>query len=372
AIKADGSIGGRFTSPSWTTQNGSRPGFGAPWALPAYLLADGTTYPFMVNTVGDLQKVGTQTASGGWTLSAKYKQTADIDLSVITNLMWTPIGNGSQFFNGTYDGAGYTISSLNINNPTLNNQGLFGLLSGTVKNLALTGVDITGGDSTGGIAGESDGTIQNCYVTGSITGKLDTGGIAGYVNLGSVTNCYTTCNVVGSSSQAGGIAGYTRGTIQYCYSTGNITGYTYVGGIAGVVSSNSTSSQPGIVQYCVALNKNVTATGSTTVGRVAGNNSNGTLNNYARPTPQLTSKSTTGLMILTDINGPVYVFSPGNATGINGLDVAAANYNSAGRLKWGPDNGFPSTNWSSTANRLPWLKTDGGSVFRNQSPVVTQ
>ncbi|MCL2335965.1 MAG: hypothetical protein FWC60_00915, partial [Firmicutes bacterium] len=73
---------------------------------------DGTqAYPFKVTTAADLQKVGTETTSGGWTLSAYYKQTTNIDLSGIAN--WTPIGSGLSFI-GTYDGGGFTISNLKV------------------------------------------------------------------------------------------------------------------------------------------------------------------------------------------------------------------------------------------------------------------
>ena len=41
---------------------------------------------------------------------------------------WTPIGTAGTpaLFYGTFDGAGYTISGLHVDNPDLNYQGLFG------------------------------------------------------------------------------------------------------------------------------------------------------------------------------------------------------------------------------------------------------
>jgi hypothetical protein len=58
------------------------------------------------------------------------KLTADIDISSVGE--WTPIGNSSKMYSGTFEGDGYTISgmSINVNDKTNDNIGFFGVTSG--------------------------------------------------------------------------------------------------------------------------------------------------------------------------------------------------------------------------------------------------
>ena len=110
-------------------------------------------------------------------LDIHYKQTTNIDLSMIGN--WMPIGMPPAMFLGTYNGNGFTISNLKIIGRS-DVRGLFGrVILGVVRNLALTNVNIEGSITVGGVAGMNfGGTIENCYVTGSISGS-NAGGIAG-------------------------------------------------------------------------------------------------------------------------------------------------------------------------------------------------
>lgn len=86
---------------------------------------------------------------------------------------WTPIANG---FKGILDGLGHTITGLYINNSQ-DNQGLFGTLKGTVKNLSIEDSYIKANSYVGSIAGKNEGTIVNCYNTASIIGNTNvTGG----------------------------------------------------------------------------------------------------------------------------------------------------------------------------------------------------
>jgi len=120
--------------------------------------------PFKVYDIATLKKVGSN--SDGWTLSVHYEQIAHIDIGSIAN--WTPIGTNSNPFTGTYNGGGYSITNLTINS-TNQFTGLFSKIQtgGTVKNLALVAVNITGTKSDiGSVAGTNSGMIQNCYVTG--------------------------------------------------------------------------------------------------------------------------------------------------------------------------------------------------------------
>ena len=59
-------------------------------------------------------------------LSGDYIQVANIDLSGYGS--WTPIGEydpvGGNWFTGTYNGGGYTISNLNVGSAVAENIGL--------------------------------------------------------------------------------------------------------------------------------------------------------------------------------------------------------------------------------------------------------
>ena len=104
---------------------------------------------------------------------------------------WTPIGDSSNTFQGTFDGDGHTISGLYINNA-VQNQGLFGYVGrgGVVQNLVVAGrVTATGQNYVGGIVARlNGGTVQNCGFYGAVTaGTSYTGGVVG---SGSATNCW--------------------------------------------------------------------------------------------------------------------------------------------------------------------------------------
>ena len=105
---------------------------------------------------------------------------------------WTPIGNSSQQYRGTFDGDGHTISGLYINSSSDNYQGLFGYVDtgGTVKDLSVSGsVSVSGGEYVGGVVGYNSGTVENCYNTGNISGGI-IGGVVGWNDGANVTNCY--------------------------------------------------------------------------------------------------------------------------------------------------------------------------------------
>ena len=91
--------------------------------------------------------------------------TANIDL---TDQNWTPIGSYSNYgpndgYTGIFDGGGHTISGLQISS-TGNNIGLFGRVNGgTVENLNLANVSVSGYYYVGGVVGSNYATITGCY-----------------------------------------------------------------------------------------------------------------------------------------------------------------------------------------------------------------
>ncbi|MBU0561737.1 MAG: hypothetical protein KKG93_19470, partial [Bacteroidetes bacterium] len=90
--------------------------------------------------------------------AASYTQTADIVASSTSSWNsgagWTPIGNATTSFAGSYNGQGHIISGLFINRPSTGYIGLFGSTSSsTIQNLGVTGVNITGQFNVGGLVG---------------------------------------------------------------------------------------------------------------------------------------------------------------------------------------------------------------------------
>jgi hypothetical protein len=166
---------------------------------------------------------------------------------------WVPIGDTVTPFTGIINGNGFKVTGLYIySTDEYDNIGLFGILSGTVKNLGveISKNEVTGAgqySSVGGIAGRvKGGTIENCYSVGTLrkTGDYNhIGGIAGRIDDSRIENTYFSGNVYSPApAAAGGIVGDAyNSTIKTCHSTGNInaTGMSSIaGGIVGVLSSN--------------------------------------------------------------------------------------------------------------------------------------
>ena len=82
---------------------------------------------------------------------------------------WEPIRSGDVFFDATFEGNGNTISGLFINRSATDFVGLFSVVdrSGTIRNVGLTGVDVTGDSNVGGLVGYNfNGTIETSYASG--------------------------------------------------------------------------------------------------------------------------------------------------------------------------------------------------------------
>ena len=159
---------------------------------------------------------------------------------------WKPVGSTAtyvdDFFAGTFDGCGHTISGLNVQSSTAN-QGLFAAINqATIRSLNVSGTVSCGTKNyIGGIVGKVQaGTIENCSFSGSVTGGY-TGGIAGGLNSNNVTisGCVNAADVTGTT--AGGILGYWKNTaaIRDCYNTGSVTGSAKAGGIVGQLQKGS-------------------------------------------------------------------------------------------------------------------------------------
>ena len=162
-------------------------------------------------------------------MNVKAKLTADIKLngenkvlnddgSLTSNadtlVKWTLIGKYANPFKGEFDGGGYTISGLYINDSSKNYVGLFGCV-------------------------ENGGTVKNVNVTDSyVSGNISVGGICGWNDGGTVQNCTSDCTVKGTGNSVGGICGSNQngnraGLVLNCHNTGKVSGNENVSGVCG-------------------------------------------------------------------------------------------------------------------------------------------
>lgn len=122
-------------------------------------------------------------------------------------------------FSGTFDGAGHTISGLQITAEG-SNQGLFRYLTATavVRDLQLQVIVQPGGSraQVGALAGQNAGAVTGCAVQVQVTGSSQVGGLVG---INQVTGRIEGCKVEGQISGdhfVGGIAGENLGVIHDC------------------------------------------------------------------------------------------------------------------------------------------------------------
>ncbi len=176
---------------------------------------------------------------------------------------WEPIGTGNVPFTVTFEGSGNTISSMFINRPSAWRIALFGEVSntGTVRNVGLTDVDVTGGTAVGGLVGVSEGAITASYVEGRIEGGATVGGLVGK-NAGVITASHVEGQVEGGITLTGGLVGENNGTITASYAAGTVSGGSDVGGLVGWNNGATISAS-----YAA-----VTVSGSGRVGGLVGEN----------------------------------------------------------------------------------------------------
>ena len=181
------------------------------------VVGDGSTPYTVILTAQQLQTVNDN-------LTGDYVLGNSIDASGFTN--FSPLGE-STAFTGDFNGLGYTIANLTIDDASDPYVGLFGQIGadGTVGNIGLTGENVTGsadGAEVGGLAGYNDGQIANVYAAGAVTGSAEfvanVGGLVGQNGFeGTIEDAYATGAVTatgagtdGESSDGGGLVGGNR------------------------------------------------------------------------------------------------------------------------------------------------------------------
>ena len=240
-------VGGIPTTGSVTLNGGSadiyyNPDvYSAPIDYTSYFTGVTPTAYMLVNDINDLQDMNTN-------LTGTYALGRDIDASATSGWNsgygFAPIGDGStNYFSGTFDGIGHTITSLYINRYDSYYVGLFGYTgnSSTIRNVNLSNSNITGAFYVGTLVGYNSGSISYSYSSGAVTGVNEIGGLVGDNNGGGINYSYSTGAVTGTSD-VGGLAGANNGKIDSTYSTGAVSGTANVGGLLGVNNSTASNS----------------------------------------------------------------------------------------------------------------------------------
>ena len=236
-------------------------------------------YPYQISTADQLKlfrDIVNGTGDQAQNRGAYAVLTANIDLN---NEPWTPIGNyteGNQiYYEGTFDGGGYTISGLNVTGK-FRCASLFGAVKGgTIKNLTVAGnvshnYSSTGLDChVGGIVGSAldAATIENCSNNCSVTGGSGDfiGGIAGSnINNARIIDCYNVGTITGTIIETGGVTGFNMGTISNCYNVGTIKMLHNSNAVGEIVGNNV-----GTVKNCYYLaGTNLNAVGQSNNGSI--------------------------------------------------------------------------------------------------------
>ena len=187
------------------------------------VITESKTY-YAINDIADLKAFRDYVNAGTSYADETVKLIADINLN---DEAWTPIGTAEHPFDGTFDGNEKIISELKVTGTE--NVGFFGVLYGTVQNLGLDGVTITGNHYLGAVAGYvKSGSVTGCTVTNAVitatpnavSGGFDNGdkvgGIVGYGYNGddgsfSVSGCTVTDSTLTAFRDVGGIVGAANG-----------------------------------------------------------------------------------------------------------------------------------------------------------------
>lgn len=224
------------------------------WAQTQPSGGDGSSEsPFLIATAEELKwyasYVNGESGDNVVHTTACAKLMNNIDLSTVCGEgkgNWTPIAkygiytfNGEHRFDGVFDGNGYTISNLYINDKNGSNLGLFGYVTPTtkktsVKNLKMASVQIVGKTDIAAVCASGyNATFENIEViSGSIAGFSDIYGISGC--RGSAKNCINRADVTASRYNVAGVISTIQDEASNCSNYGKITtGTGWAGGIAG-------------------------------------------------------------------------------------------------------------------------------------------
>ncbi len=204
---------------------------------------DGTEQnPYLIETPAQLAKIAADVNAGNSYEGCFFKQKISLRLNdtSFTDWLdrlsyindWTPIGiDSSHAFMGNYDGGGFSIAGIHIENTSAA-AGLFGYTKGgVIENVNVKHSYIKAGEFAGGVVGYNGARIVSCFSSASVSGASYVGGIAGYSS--SVVDVCKNSGIISGENYVGGIAGFSDAVILNSSNSGTVSGNDCLGGICG-------------------------------------------------------------------------------------------------------------------------------------------
>ena len=200
--------------------------------------------PYQIATAEDLMLLGDSPED----YDKHFILTADIDMDpnlpgrrvftdalIARDRLEAVSGHSADEFVGVLDGKGHAIDNLHIEGSYGYAAGLFGVLSGVVKDLRLTNV-VVSGSPCGALTGTNyHGLVARCQVTGQVSGVERVGGVAGGLWDGNLVECQADVKVTGEGT-VGGMVGMSSGSLIRCQAWAEVVGVDRVGGMVGSAS----------------------------------------------------------------------------------------------------------------------------------------
>lgn len=304
-------------------------------------------------------------------LAGNYKLANKIDASETANTPFVPVGGLFNPFQGTFDGNDFEIDKLTIQGGEW--TGMFGqAMNALLTKVRLTNVNITGGFSTGAIAGFTQNVDLNLsYVTGTVTGNADGNRIGMAVgtvaNWTRISRCYATGTVQGTGSDFGGFAGranfYGELTVDDDPRVYFEEIFTNVTVAPTLPSGGGDINSGGLVGYLVGgVVNNINTVGQVTGRGVAGGVL-GFVDNEAPNSKATIIRGTVSRGIVTDAATPQRAGAIGHSTG---------KFSWCGASYWDneKDSGIPNPNMSDKSCQFGKSSNELKAPYSNSDPMA--
>ena len=214
-----------------------------------------------INNINEFEDYLLNKTSSNYNLNNNYILKTDIDWSNIKTILKNPI----DFFDGKFNGNGYSIFNFSLKKADSNNVGLFSKTSNAIiKNLKIiVNGEITGISNVSVLVGNAISTsINHCTINGQLT--LNSSGPNSGIIAGSLDNCdielvdikLTNSTIRGKKTLGAFVGNSVRTNIKDCKIEGKLTI------IGSAQSSQELAGFVGYSSFCKIINCKVLNTGA--------------------------------------------------------------------------------------------------------------